>query len=100
MALVNIKQHEVLTILKQDLLESMKNNSFVNVHIYSSIADVSHCVIPDEIIIEDYLMITEKHFEFNVHFDNVKSFELIQDEYEHSYYMRCDDMCIDFYFNT
>ena len=100
MALVNIKQHEVLTILKQDLLESMKNNKFVNVHIYSSVADVSHCVIPDEVIIDDYLMITEHHFELNIHFEHIKHFELTQDEYEHTYHMRCDDMYIDFYFHT
>ena len=99
MELVNFKQSEVLAMLEADLLETMKNNKFVNVHIYSNLADVSHCVIPDEIIIEDYLMITEKHFEFNVHFDNVKLFEITKDEYEHSYHMRCDDMYIDFYFN-
>lgn len=99
MALVNYEQHEALAMLKTDLLEAMENNRFVNVHIYSNLANVSHCIIPEDVIIDESLVISEHHFEFNVDLDQVKSFDITQDEYEHCYNIRCDDLHIDFCFH-
>lgn len=99
MALVNIKQKEVLAVLEKDLLETIKNDKFVNVHIHSNTLSVSHCIIPDDIIIDDYIMITQGNFEINIDLENVHTFDIIYDEIDNGYHIKCDDMSLYFDFN-
>ena len=99
MALINIKHQKVLAILKENLLECIKNDLFVNVHIHIDTLEISHCVIPDDIIIEDYIMITQGNFQLSINLENIIEFDIEYIEAENSYAIHCDNINIYFDFN-
>ena len=97
MTLVNLKHKEMLTLLKNKLLECIKNDLFVNVHIYTSVLKVSHCIVPDDIIIDNELMITQGNFETLLNLESVHNIEY--SEFDDEYHIHSDDIDIYFGFN-
>ena len=100
MALINMNQKNLLSMLNDDMLKCIIADNFVNVHIQSGMFNFSSCVIPDNILVDHHnLMITQGMFEYNIEFDKVDMFDISYSNNENSYQIQCDSMQFYFDFN-
>ena len=100
MALVNFKQGETLAMLEADLLQSMEQEKFINIHIDSKLTELSYCIVPDDIMIDNCIMITSGSFELNIKLENTYIIDIQYSEIENGYRIQCRDMDVYFDFNS
>lgn len=98
MTLVNFEQQTVLAMLEKNLLDSITNNKFVNVHIQSDGLEMSNCIIPDDVIIENDIIIMRDNFQVTIKTEEADDFDIEYDEFENGYHIHCNnaDYYIDF----
>ena len=91
MTLVNLGQHATLAMLTKDLLNSLVNDTFVNVHIQSDMIEMSHCIVPDDVIIGDDIMIVKGNLQLTIKVKKSDEFNITYDEIENGYCIHCDN---------
>lgn len=94
----NMKKDETLETLTQDLLESVENHKPVIIHIHSSGLDMADTVYLDDAVIDQCLNLISGHLEINVDFRKSVLIRVERDEYEHNYYIVCENLGIDLCF--
>lgn len=98
MGLVNTKQDDTLETLTQDLWKSIENQKYVTLQLYSHGWTMQTCVCLDDVTLDECLIIVAGNLELTIDYKQAAIFEVVKDEFEHNYYVICDDLSIDFGF--
>ena len=95
MGLVNMKQENTLETLTKDLWESVENQKDVIIQWHLHGCTVRICACLDDIVTDECLILTSGNDEFIIDYKNSSQFNVTKDEFEHNYYLTCDDVNIE-----